>query len=76
MNRNSDYHNYYTRNSSDFRPPGSRLKQVRQSFFYRGLQLWNGLDQELVIYKTTRTLKQNLSAVKWTLKAKIYNKEL
>ena len=35
MTRNSEYHNYNTRNRSDFRLPRSRLKNIRQSFFYK-----------------------------------------
>ena len=77
MKRNSEYHNYNTRNSSDYRLPGSRLKQVRQSFFYNGLKLWNdGIDQHLIIYIPTRSFKVNQSSFKRTIKAKIITKEL
>ena len=77
MKRNSEYHNYNTRNSSDYRLPGSRLKQVRQSFFYKGLKLWNTeIVQLLITYKPTRSFKVNQSFLKRTIKAKLIVKEL
>ena len=77
MKRNYEYHNYNTRNNSDYRLPGSRLKQVRQSFFYKGLKLWNdNIDQNLIIYTPTRSFKINQSSFKRTIKAKLITKEL
>ena len=65
------------RNNSDYRLPGSRLKKVRQSFFYKGLMLWNeNINQDLTIYKPTRSFKINQSLFKRTVKAKLINKEL
>ena len=71
MIRNSQYHNYNTRNNSDFRLPVSRLKNVRQSFFYKGIDLWNRLNTNLTIYKPNIQFKSNLSSFKKRIKTKL-----
>ena len=68
---NSEYHNYSTRNNSYYRLPGSRLKQVVQSFLYKGLKIWNDdIDQNLSTYISIRSFKTNQSTFKITMKAK------
>ena len=71
MTRNSQHHNYNTRNNSDFRLPASRLKNIRQSFFYKGKDLWNRLNKNLTIYKPNLHFKTNLSSFKRKIKAKL-----
>ena len=71
MSRNSQYHNYNTRNNSQFRLPASRLKCIRQSFFYKGTELWNRLNTNLTIYKPNIQFKSNLSSFKKIIKAKL-----
>ena len=71
MLRNSQYHNYNTRNNSDYRLPGSRLKIIRQSFFYKGIDLWNRLNTNLTIYKPNIQFKSNLSSFKRRIKTKL-----
>ena len=71
MIRNSQCHNYNTRNSSDFRLPVSRLKNVRQSFFYKGTDLWNRLNPQITIYKQNIQFKSNLSSFKKIIKTKL-----
>ena len=71
MSRNSQYHNYNTRNNSQFRLPASRLKCIRQSFFYKGTELWNRLNTNLTIYKPNIQFKSNLSSFKKRIKAKL-----
>ena len=72
LTRNSEYHNYNTRNRSDFRLPGSRLKNIRQSFFYKGIKLWNRLNENLTIFKPNIQFKSNLYSFKQRIKAKIF----
>ena len=71
MSRNSQHHNYNTRNNSQFRLPASRLKCIRQSFFYKGTDLWNRLNTNLTIYKPNIQFKSNLSSFKRRMKAKL-----
>ena len=71
MTRNSQYHNYNTRNNLKFRLPASRLKNIRQSFFYKGTDLWNRLNDNLTIYKPNLQFKTNLSSFKRKIKAKL-----
>ena len=71
MTRNSQYHNYNTRSNSKFRLPASRLKIIRQSFFYKGTDLWNRLNDNLTIYKPNLKFKTNLSLFKRKIKAKL-----
>ena len=71
MIRNSQFHNYNTRSNSDFRLPGSRLKNIRQSFFYKGLDLWNRLNSNITIYKSNIQFKSNLLSFKRRIKAKL-----
>ena len=71
MTRNSQYHNYNTRSNSHFRLPASRLKNIRQSFFYKGTDLWNRLNNNLTIFKPNLQFKTNLSSFKRQIKAKL-----
>ena len=71
ITRNSHFHNYNTRNSSDIRLPGIRLKNIRQSFFYKGIDLWNRLNTNLIIYKPNIQFKSNLSSFKRRIKTKL-----
>ena len=71
MSRNSQNHNYNTRNNSQFRLPASRLKCIQQSFFYEGTDLWNRLNTNLTIYKPNIQFKSNLSSFKKRIKAKL-----
>ena len=71
MTRNSEYHNYNTRNKSDFRLPDRELKSIRQSFFYKGINLWNRLNNNLTIYKEYVQFKSNLLTFKKKIKYKI-----
>ena len=76
MFRGSDFHNYNTRHSSNFRQPEETLKRVRQSFFYKGIEYWNKLNPELIIYKPYVIFKNNLSSLKRNIKTKLISKEL
>ena len=71
MIRNSQYHSYNTRNNSNFRLPGCRLKNIRQSFFYKGIDLWNRLNSNLTIFKPNILFKSNLSSFKKRIKTKL-----
>ena len=64
MTRNSEYHNYNTRNKSDFRLPDRELKSIRQSFFYKSINIWNRLNNNLTIYKEYVQFKSNLLTFK------------
>ena len=76
MFRGSDFHDYNTRHSSNFRLPEETLKRVRQSFFYKGIEYWNKLNPELIIYKPNIIFKNNLSSLKRNIKKKLISKEL
>ena len=69
--RNSDLHNYNTRNNSDYRLPGNRLKKIRQSYFYKGTELWNKINQTEIPYKPNQSFKSNLAYFKRSIKKKI-----
>ena len=71
MIRNSDLHNYNTRNNSDYRLPGNRLKKIRQSYFYKGIELWNKINQTEISYKPNLSFKANLAYFKRCNKKKI-----
>ena len=76
MFRESDFHDYNTRHSSNFRLPEETLKRVCQSFFYKGIEYWNKLNPELIIYKPNIIFKNNLSSLKRNIKKKLISKEL
>ena len=76
MTRNSQYHSYNTRSNSKFRLPASRLKNIRQSFFYKGTYLWNRLNNNLTTYKPHLQFKTNLSSFKRKIKAKLITDEI
>ena len=69
--RNSQHHSYNTRNNSNFRLPGSRLKNIRQSFFYKGIDLWNRLNSNLTTFKPNIQFKSNLLSFKKRIKTKL-----
>ena len=46
MIRNSDVHSYNTRGNDSFVPPWERLDICKNSFFVRGLKLWNVLNDK------------------------------
>ena len=69
--RNSQHHSYNTRNNSNFRLPGSRLKNIRQSFFYKGIDLWNRLNTNLIIFKPNIQFKSNVLTFKKRIKTKL-----
>ena len=69
--RNSQYHSYNTRNNSKFRLPGSRLKNLRQSFFYKGIDLWNRLNSNMTTYKPNIQFKSNILSFKKRIKIKL-----
>ena len=69
--RNSQHHSYNTRNNSNFRLPGSRLKNIRQSFFYKGIDLWNRLNTNLIIFKPNIQFKSNILTFKKRIKTKL-----
>ena len=76
MIRGSDIHDHNTRYNSDIRLPEDSLKRVRQSFFYKGINHWNKLSPEVVIYKPTLTFKINLTSFKKKIKSNLVSKEL
>ena len=76
MIRNSEYHNYNTRNQSDFRLPKTRLKKIRQSFLFVGIDLWNKLSQSTIIYKSSLKFKSNLRNFKRNIKKKMISNVL
>ena len=71
MVKSSEIHSYNTRNQSDYRLPGSRLKVARQSFFYKGIDLWNKIDQSFIIYKPIVKFKIDNSNFKRKVKKEL-----
>ena len=76
MFRGADIHDYETRYSNNFRLPQVTLKRVRQSFFFKGIEHWNKLSSDLVVFKRNLLFKVNLLSIKRKLKHKLINKEL
>ena len=76
MIRGADIHDYNTRLKLDFRLPENTLKRTRQSFFYKGIDLWNKLSTEMIIYKHNVLFKINLLIFKRLIKSKLISKEL
>ena len=76
MFRGADIHDYETRYSNNFRLPQVTLKRVRQSFFFKGIEHWNKLGSDLVVFKRNLLFKVNLMTFKRKLKCKLINKEL
>ena len=72
----AEVHDYNTRYSSNFRLPYNTLKRVRQSFFFKGIEHWNKLSSDLVVFKRNLLFKVNLLSIKRKLKHKLINKEL
>ena len=61
MTRNSHDHDYNTRNNSHFRLSDRDLKNNRQSFFYKGINLWYRLNNDkLTIYKANLEFRSNV----------------
>ena len=76
MFRGTDIHEYNTRHNSDFRLPENTLKRVRQSFFYKGLEHWNKLSTDMIVYKHNMNFNVNLSIFRKMIKFKLISKEL
>ena len=76
MFRGADIHEYNTRHNLDFRLPDNTLKRVRQSFFYKGIEHWNKLSSDLIVYKRNLIFKVNLLLFKRKIKFKLISKEL
>ena len=72
MTKNSEYHNYNTRNQSDLRIPLTRLKKVRQSFLCKGIELWNKISQNIKTYKPRFKFKSNINYFKKNIKKKLF----
>ena len=58
--RNSEFHNYVTRNRTQFRLPRTRLKCIKQSCLYAGLSLWNDIGKEITDSKTIYNFKRQI----------------
>ena len=76
MFRGTDIHEYNTRHNSDFRLPQNTLKRVRQSFFYKGLEHWNKLSTDMIVYNHNVIFNVNLSVFKKKIKFKLISKDL
>ena len=76
MLRGVDIHEHNTRLKLKFRLPDNTLKRVRQSFFYKGIEYWNMLSTDIVIYKHHVQFKVNLLSFKRLIKSKLISKEL
>ena len=76
MIRGADFHDYNTRHKLDFRLPENTLKRTRQSFFYKGIELWNKLSTDMIIYKHNVLFKINLLLFERLIKSKLKRKEL
>ena len=76
MLRGVDIHDHDTRLKLQFRLPDNTLKRVRQSFFYKGIEHWNELSTDMVIYKQHVLFKVNLLSFKRLIKSKLISKEL
>ena len=76
MPRGVDIHEHNTRFKLNFRLPDNTLKRVRQSFFYKGIEHWNKLSTDMIVYKHHVIFKFNLSSFKRTIKSKLISKEL
>ena len=58
--RNSEFHNYVTRNRTQYRLPRTRLKCIKQSCLYAGLSLWNDIGKEITDSKTIYNFKRQI----------------
>ena len=76
MFRGVDIHEHNTRLKLNFRLPDNTLKRVRQSFFYKGIEHWNKLSTDTIVYKHHVIFKVNLLRFKRIIKSKLINKEL
>ena len=76
MFRGVDIHEHNTRLKLNFRLPDNTLKRVRQSFFYTGIEHWNKLSTDTIVYKHHVIFKVNLFRFKRIIKSKLINKEL
>ena len=74
--RGTDIHDHNTRFSSYLRLPDDTLKRVRQSFFFRGIEHWNKLSSDLVVFKQNLIFKINLTTFKKMIKMKLISKEI
>ena len=76
MIRGTDVHDHNTTLKLDFRLPDNTLKRTRQSFFYKGIEHWNKLSTDMIIYKHNVLFKTNLLFFKRLTKSKLISKEL
>ena len=76
MSRGVDIHEHNTRSKLNFRLPDNTLKRVRQSFFYKGIEHWNKLSTDMILYKHHVIFKVNLLRFKRIIKSKLISKEL
>ena len=76
MIRGADIHEYNTKHNLDFKLPNYTLKRVRQSFFYKGIEHWNKLSSDMIVYKRNLIFKVNLLLFKRMIKFKLISKEL
>ena len=76
MSRGVDIHEHNTRSKLNFRLPDNTLKRVRQSFFYKGIEHWNKLSTDMILYKPHVIFKVNLLRFKRIIKSKLISKEL
>ena len=74
--RGTDIHDHNTRFSSYLRLPDDTLKRVRQSFFFRGIEHWNKLSSDLVVFKQNLIFKIDLTTFKKVIKMKLISKEI
>merc|ERR1712055_857927 len=74
--RGTDIHDHNTRFSSYLRLPDDTLKRVCQSFFFRGIEHWNKLSSDLVVFKQNLIFKINLTTFKKVIKMKLISKEI
>ena len=63
LKKNSDISPYNTRGKNLLRPPRERLELCRNSFFVRGINLWNLLDDECKLSMNIFQFKRNVKCM-------------
>ena len=58
--KNSDFYSYHTRGKDQYRLPRERLELCRNSFFVKGVTLWNSLDEICKSSVNIHTYKRNI----------------
>ena len=53
-------HNYDTRDKGSLKPPVFRLEMCKHSYFYKGITLWNDLDQNIKNSLTIDVFKKSV----------------